>query len=68
MSVVCPLELSVCGVWVVKRIIYLSAVVVWQVIGRWAAGCYMFCCKADFDSFGGFDEQYFAAEELFFSR
>ena len=52
----------------VKRLMYLSVVVVWQVIGHWAAGCYMFCRKDVFDSFGGFDETYFAAEELFFSR
>ena len=52
----------------VKRLMYLSVVVVWQVIGRWAAGCYMFCRKDVFDSFGGFDETFYAAEELFFSR
>jgi len=52
----------------VKRLMYLTVVVVWQVIGRWAAGCYMFCRKDVFESFGGFDEEYFAAEELFFSR
>jgi len=52
----------------VKRLMYLGVVVVWQFIGRWAAGCYMFCRKDVFDSFGGFDENYYAAEELFFSR
>jgi len=52
----------------VKRLMYLSVVVVWQIAGRWAAGCYMFCRKEAFESFGGFDEKYFAAEELFFSR
>ena len=52
----------------VKRMMYLSVVVAWQVMGRWAAGCYMFCRKDVFESFGGFDEKYFAAEELFFSR
>ena len=52
----------------VKRLMYLSVVVVWQIVGRWAAGCYMFCRKDVFDSFGGFDESYYAAEELFFSR
>ena len=52
----------------VKRLMYLGVVVVWQIAGRWAAGCYMFCQKEVFNSFGGFDENYFAAEELFFSR
>ena len=52
----------------VKRLMYFCVVVVWQVIGRWAAGCYMFCQKDIFNSFGGFDESFYAAEELFFSR
>ena len=43
-------------------------VLVWNIIGGWAAGCFMFCRKELFDSFGGFDEEYFAAEELFFSK
>ena len=51
-----------------KRLMYLAVVLVWQVIGGWAAGCYMYCRKDLFDSFGGFDEEYFAGEELFFSR
>jgi len=33
-----------------------------------AAGCFMFCTRAAFDGVGGFDEQLFAAEEIFFSR
>jgi len=41
---------------------------VWQFLGGWAAGCFMFCRREIFESFGGFDESYFAAEELFFSR
>ncbi len=51
-----------------KRVMYLAVVLGWQIIGGWAAGCYMFCRKDLFDSFGGFDEEYFAGEELFFSR
>lgn len=51
-----------------KTLMYLSVVLVWQHMGGWAAGCYMFCQKSKFDDFGGFDEAYFAAEELFFSR
>lgn len=52
----------------VKRIMYLCVVMIWQVIGYWAAGCFMYCRKSVFESFGGFDEKFFAAEELFFSR
>lgn len=51
-----------------KKLMYYGVVTVWQVIGNWAAGCYMFCPKTAFDSFGGFDEEYFACEEYFFSK
>ena len=51
-----------------KRWMYYLVVIVWQVLGRWAAGCYMFCRRDLFEQFGGFDENYFAAEEYFFSR
>ena len=40
----------------------------WQSIGGWAAGCFMYCQREAFESFGGFDENYLAIEELFFSR
>lgn len=51
-----------------KRMMYHLVVTGWQRIGRWAAGCYMFCQAKAFRDFGGFDEKYFAAEEYFFSR
>jgi glycosyltransferase involved in cell wall biosynthesis len=35
---------------------------------RVAAGSYVFCSREDFESVGGFDEEYYAGEELFFSR
>jgi glycosyltransferase involved in cell wall biosynthesis len=51
-----------------KRMMCYAVILVWQVIGGWAAGCFMFCRKDAFESFGGFDENYYAAEEYFFSR
>jgi glycosyltransferase involved in cell wall biosynthesis len=33
-----------------------------------AAGCFMFCTRTAFDGIGGFNEDVFAAEEIFFSR
>lgn len=51
-----------------KRMMYHLVVTGWQRMGRWAAGCYMFCDAKAFQDFGGFDEKYFAAEEFFFSR
>lgn len=40
----------------------------WQRWHGWAAGCFMFCRRADFEAMGGFDEQYFAAEERYFTE
>ena len=34
----------------------------------WAAGCYVFARRADFEAVGGFDERYFATEEIVLSR
>lgn len=52
---------------IVKKALYACVVFVWHIAGKWAAGCYMFCLRDEFFEFGGFDERYFAAEELFFS-
>ncbi len=51
-----------------KLMLYYLVRLVWQTIGGWAAGCFMYCRRDLFEHFGGFDEEYFAAEELFFSR
>jgi glycosyltransferase involved in cell wall biosynthesis len=40
----------------------------WQVICGWAAGCFMFMRRDAFLACGGFDENYYAAEELYLSR
>jgi glycosyltransferase involved in cell wall biosynthesis len=53
---------------IVKWGLFYAIKIAWQSIGQWAAGCFMFCRKEIFDHFGGFDEDYFAAEELFFSK
>jgi len=37
-------------------------------LGRWAAGSYVFCLREAFDAAGGFDERYYASEEIHFSR
>jgi glycosyltransferase involved in cell wall biosynthesis len=37
-------------------------------IFRWAAGCFVFCTREAFEKAGGFDEQYFASEEIHFSQ
>ena len=35
---------------------------------KWAAGCFVFCTRAAFEKTGGFDEAYFAGEEIIFSQ
>ncbi|MDO9131519.1 glycosyltransferase [Hydrogenophaga sp.] len=37
-------------------------------VSRLAAGCFFFCTRTAFEAVGGFDERYFAAEELGLSR
>jgi glycosyltransferase involved in cell wall biosynthesis len=37
-------------------------------MARWAAGCFLFCTRAAFDAAGGFDERYYASEEIHLSR
>jgi glycosyltransferase involved in cell wall biosynthesis len=34
---------------------------------KWAAGCFVFCTREGFEKTGGFDETYFAGEEIIFS-
>ena len=37
-------------------------------LGRWAAGSYLFCTRAAFEAAGGFDERYYASEEIHTSQ
>lgn len=43
----------------------------WNMISRttgWAAGSYIFCLRSAWQEVGGFDERYYAGEEIVFSR
>jgi glycosyltransferase involved in cell wall biosynthesis len=46
----------------------LHAVMLVSRAGRMATGCFVFCSREAFDIAGGFDERYYATEELVFSR
>ena len=37
-------------------------------LARWAAGCFLFCTRAAFEAAGGFDERYYASEEIWLSK
>lgn len=40
----------------------------WSVKSSTAAGCFIYCTKEAFEAVGGFDEKYYAAEELHLSK
>lgn len=49
--------------------VFVTAIVIWVMRRtKWAAGCFVFVRKDVFDRVGGFDERYFASEEIHFSR
>lgn len=35
----------------------------WQTVKKYACGCFIFCRRADFEAIGGFDPEWYAAEE-----
>ena len=51
----------------VRHLLAYGFVVAWQDVFRLAAGCLVFVRREVFEKIGGFNEQYFAAEELYLS-
>ena len=51
----------------VRHLLAYGFVVIWQDIFRLAAGCLVFVRRESFEKIGGFNERYFAAEELYLS-
>ena len=51
--------------WIHRIARILTVVFRWA---RWAAGCFVFARRDAFEAAGGFDEQYYASEEIHFSQ
>ena len=49
------------------RYLLPAILAIWRRTG-WAAGCFFYCRRADFEAVGGFDERYYASEEIHLSR
>jgi glycosyltransferase involved in cell wall biosynthesis len=50
-----------------QRLLAAVFIFIWQRLCGWAAGCSIFVWKREFEAVGGFDPQYFAAEERYLS-
>ncbi len=50
-----------------SRIMLPPLLAVWRLTG-YAAGCFVYATREDFQAVGGFDERYYASEEVHFSR
>ncbi len=46
---------------------FLVFTAIWDWLGH-AAGCFIWCRKSDFDAIGGFDESFYASEEVWLSK
>lgn len=60
-----PVRIEPAPRWV--RIFMMAFVPLYFRIARWAAGCFVFCTRAAFEAIGGFDESFYAGEEIAFS-
>lgn len=52
--------------WSARLLVALWRAIQWAT--RWAAGAFVFARRTDFEAAGGFDERYFAGEELVLSK
>ena len=51
-----------------RHVMAHAFVILWQDVFRYAAGCLVFVRRDVFEKIGGFNEEYFAAEEMYLSR
>ena len=47
---------------------WVGAIALFMRMCNWAAGCFVFATRQAFEAAGGFDEQFYASEEIHFSR
>lgn len=55
------------------KVMILYRLTIWIIVVafryiRWAAGCFIFCRREAFEATGGFDETYYASEEIWMSK
>jgi glycosyltransferase involved in cell wall biosynthesis len=60
-----PVRIEPAPRWV--RVFMMAFVPLYFRLARWAAGCFVFCTRAAFEAAGGFDESYYASEEIHLS-
>ena len=60
-----PVRFDRSPAWV--RVLMMVLLPVFRVM-KWAAGCFVFCTRETFEATGGYDERYFAGEEIIFSQ
>ena len=51
----------------IGRMYLKTFMLIWKPL-KYAAGCFVFCTRNAFETAGGFDEQYFASEEIWLSK
>jgi len=50
-----------------ERVLLIVVMAIWRMTG-WAAGCFIYSRRSAFEAVGGFDERYYASEEIHLSR
>ena len=62
-----PVRIDAAPRWAERFMKYIFVPLYFR-LARWAAGCFVFCTREAFDAAGGFDERYYASEEIAFSK
>jgi glycosyltransferase involved in cell wall biosynthesis len=60
-----PVRFDRSPAWVKVLMVFMMPMFRWC---KWAAGCFVYCSREGFEKSGGFDERYYASEEIHFSQ